>query len=384
MKVIAIFLCILGAVAAFQAPTPLHGPQFNSKSTLMKMEEESPKFDFKKAIGTAAISFSLLAGALSAVPQDVEAAQSGGRVGGNSFSSPSRSSAPRYSPSSSRLQAAPTVMPVPVPVAPMYSPFGFSPFGGFGMGISPFGFGFGFRPMINPIDLIVFGAVAWGVLQLVRGVSSSGDWGSLDDEGYSSLGAGVSVFKIQLALNCANRGADSLLGDLQRVATSSDTSSRAGLSSVVQETALCLLRRSAEWEAAASTVEYFGSRDADKAEGAFNRIAVAERSKLEKETFGNVNGMSLNNQSQNPRGVDQPTLAVVTIALAIRGETLKGFNQVSSLTDVKKALQALAADVTTDMGDNVLATELLWTPEDPAETMTKQDLIMDFPELIDL
>mmetsp|Transcript_11319 Transcript_11319/g.14699 ORF Transcript_11319/g.14699 Transcript_11319/m.14699 type:complete len:386 (-) Transcript_11319:1877-3034(-) len=385
MKLLYFFFCVLGCAAFQNAPNSFVDRNFNAKvssrSPMRMTVEEGNDYDFSKLFQTAAISFSLVAGAASFNPNEALAAQSGGRVSGkSSFSSPARTASPGYGGSQTAMYSAPAI--VPVPVAPMWSPFGFSPFGfgGFGFGYSPFGFGVS---LFNPIPLIIFGGIAWGVLQLVRGVTGSGDWGSLDDEVPSSLGAGVSVFKVQVAVNCPNRGPGSLLADLQRVSAMSDTTSRAGLSGVVQETALTLLRRSSEWEAAASSVEYFNPRNADQAESAFNKIAVMERSKLEKETFGNVGGFSIG-EGRPERGVDKPTLAVVTIALAIRGDTLKQFDGVSSMSGLKSALQSLAADVTTDMGENVLATELLWTPEDPAEIMLREDMVVDFPELVDL
>jgi uncharacterized membrane protein len=38
----------------------------------------------------------------------------------------------------------------------------------------------------------------------------------------------------------------------------------------------------------------------------------------------------------------------------------------------------------TDDGENVLATEVLWTPQDEGDVLTKRDLIQDYPELIDI
>jgi uncharacterized membrane protein len=47
-------------------------------------------------------------------------------------------------------------------------------------------------------------------------------------------------------------------------------------------------------------------------------------------------------------------------------------------------LQQLASDTTTDEGENVLGAEILWTPEEPWETLDRNDVITDFPELRDL
>jgi uncharacterized membrane protein len=79
--------------------------------------------------------------------------------------------------------------------------------------------------------------------------------------------------------------------------------------------------------------------------------------------------------------------AVVTLVLALRGESLKRFQlerSVNSASAVRSVLQQLASDTTTDEGENVLGAEILWTPEEPWETLDRNDIIADFPELRDL
>ncbi|KXZ56826.1 hypothetical protein GPECTOR_1g745 [Gonium pectorale] len=81
------------------------------------------------------VAAALIAGA--AMPEDALAAssRSGGRVGGSSGFAARKSAAPSRN---IQTQAAPTVVNnttvVVAPAAPMFSPFGFSPFGGFGFG----------------------------------------------------------------------------------------------------------------------------------------------------------------------------------------------------------------------------------------------------------
>jgi uncharacterized membrane protein len=81
------------------------------------------------------------------------------------------------------------------------------------------------------------------------------------------------------------------------------------------------------------------------------------------------------------------TQAEVTLVLALRGESLKRFQlerSVNSASAVRAVLQQLASDTTTDEGENVLGAEILWTPEEPWETLDRNDVITDFPELRDL
>eukprot|EP00640_Fibrocapsa_japonica_P001507 CAMPEP_0113934494 /NCGR_PEP_ID=MMETSP1339-20121228/1817_1 /TAXON_ID=94617 /ORGANISM="Fibrocapsa japonica" /LENGTH=388 /DNA_ID=CAMNT_0000936327 /DNA_START=73 /DNA_END=1239 /DNA_ORIENTATION=+ /assembly_acc=CAM_ASM_000762 len=386
MKCTLAISLLLGAFApgtnAFVQPQPFSRVyQFANgiRSNVQMKESANDNIFSSDGFKATALSALLIAGSLFVTPQETIAAQSGGRVGGRSFSSsPTR----QYASPPVQQQYAPSAGTVPVPVP--VSPFGFSPFGyGFGFGMSPFGFGVSY---FNPINAIVLGAVAYGVISIIGGLTSSGQWGTLDDEeGPSSLGQGVSVLKFQLALNVKDRTAMSLLNDLRVVSESSSTSSRFGLSNVVSEVALTLLRRSAEWEAVASELQYFGPRDASKAESAFGRISTGERSKVQQES-GQVDGMSVGGFANQKVGAGDgdATLAVVTIALALRGDSLKSFDGVNNISQAQAALRAISADVATDGGENVLAAEVLWTPENPSEVLSKQDVIMDFPELMDL
>lgn len=47
-------------------------------------------------------------------------------------------------------------------------------------------------------------------------------------------------------------------------------------------------------------------------------------------------------------------------------------------------LSSIASDSLVDEGECVNAVELFWTPSDREEVLVSNDLILDFPELIDL
>lgn len=64
--------------------------------------------------------------------------------------------------------------------------------------------------------------------------------------------------------------------------------------------------------------------------------------------------------------------------------TLRKTNARVLATGLKSALQTLASGALSDGGENVLAAEVLWTPEEPWEVLSREDVIEDFPELMDL
>ncbi|PNH05862.1 hypothetical protein TSOC_007845 [Tetrabaena socialis] len=138
-----------------------------------KPEEASPLKIMALPLASM-VAAALIAGA--AMPEDAMAAQrSGGRMGGYSgFSA-------RKAPASSRnvqTRSAPTTVNnttvVVAPAAPMFSPFGFSPFGGYGMGM-----GFG-MPIFMPggffsglIGLMFVSLLFSVVFNVIRGFASA-------------------------------------------------------------------------------------------------------------------------------------------------------------------------------------------------------------------
>jgi uncharacterized membrane protein len=55
-----------------------------------------------------------------------------------------------------------------------------------------------------------------------------------------------------------------------------------------------------------------------------------------------------------------------------------------SFSGTKDVLASIASDSLVEGGECVNAVELFWTPSDREEVLVSQDVILDFPELIDL
>ena len=91
------------------------------------------------------------------------------------------------------------------------------------------------------------------------------------------LGKGITVGKVQIALNSPNRGPDSIFGILEREAK--DDKSLAELTNAI---CLALLRKKDDWIGAAGTGEWFSQNDGGKAESKFNDYANKEAFKFEK------------------------------------------------------------------------------------------------------
>uniref|UniRef100_A0A6T0A215 DUF1517 domain-containing protein n=1 Tax=Chrysotila carterae TaxID=13221 RepID=A0A6T0A215_CHRCT len=241
---------------------------------------------------------------------------------------------------------------------PVYSPFGFGGFGFSPFGFSPFGyggFGLGFG---LPLPLVLF---ALGGLALTSFRSSRGIEPEMmgDDPG--------AAYCIQLACYCGDRE-KSLYGRLQSLARTAETDTYEGLQQLVSDTCLAMLRSSNDWLAARTSTNLKGFFKND-VESQYNRIVVQERSKWESEQ---------QQLSRTTSKAGQPTYMVVTLVVLLReGSELPAISGTPTLRD---AIAQLAADVSVE--DNLIAAEVLWTPEEDDDVMDRDDMFLNFPELI--
>jgi uncharacterized membrane protein len=276
------------------------------------------------------------------------AARAGGRIGGGSFRAPSRTVTPRSyrSPSGG----------------------GYYPGGGFGFPfLFPlFGFGGGFGGLFT---ILLFIGLANFVMRAVREMGSDGDGAGVDNPT-------VSVAKVQIGLLAEAR---SLQDDLNRMALSADTSSSEGLTQVLQEATLSLLRHPEYWQYATAKTE---STRLLSAEQSFNQLVLAERSKLKGETLSNVNSR-LQQASAPAELTGQGELAatkpgeyiVATLVVASQGKL--DLPKISTTQDVRQTLSRLGAV----SSDRLLAVEILWTPQASGETLTSDEMVAEYPEL---
>ncbi|ESA36138.1 membrane protein [Leptolyngbya sp. Heron Island J] len=276
------------------------------------------------------------------------AARAGGRIGGGSFRAPR----PSRTYSSPRSYRGP-------------SGGGYYPGGGFGFGfpfIMPlFGFGGG-----GLFSLLVFFAIA---SFLVRSFRSTGIG---EGETYTPNPT-VSVARLQVGLLAKARH---LQDDLNRLATSADTSSSSGLAKVLQESTLSLLRHPEYWTYAdTDTVQ----TKLASAEVEFNRLALTERSKFSHEAVSNVNNQLSGNNSATLPDADSSLQSgqyiIATVIVATQGKLT--IPKVNSDQDLNQALNQIGAIPS----DSLMAVEVLWTPQASGETLTNDEVIAQYPNL---
>jgi uncharacterized membrane protein len=292
--------------------------------------------------------------------QSASAAASGGRIGGGSFRTPS----PSFS-SPGRTYTSP---------GGGYGGGGYYPGGGFGYGypflVPSIGIG-GFGSLFT---VLIFLAIAGFLVQTLRS-ARSGDSGY----GYDGASSTVSLAKLQVGLLSEAR---SLQADLNRIAEVADTGSTEGLSQVLQETTLALLRHPEYWAYANSQIQ---QTNLLSAENQFNRLALSERSKFSAETLSNVDNLLKQaeaRQALSAAGGELATLEkapgeyiVVTLLVATEGKLQ--LPAINNTQDLRQAISQIGAVPS----DRLLALEVLWTPQAEGDTLSADEVIAQYPEL---
>ena len=261
-------------------------------------------------------------------------ARGGGRIGGGGFRAPSRSApAPRS---------------------------GGRPGGGIGFPfLLPF---FGFGGFGSIFTILIFFAVANFI---VRSFQNAGFGGG----GVATANPKVTVAKVQVGLLAQAKDLQKELNDLAQRA---DTGSAAGRSMVLQEATLSLLRHPEYW--------VYGKTESnisqlDSAESQFNRLALSERSKYDEETLYNVEGISQQTTTETSSGEMPSEYIVVTIIAGVQGKV--EMPKANSADDIRQALRQLGSTGS----DNLLAVEVIWTPQAENDTLSNDDLLAAYPDL---
>ncbi|MDJ0518558.1 MAG: DUF1517 domain-containing protein [Trichodesmium sp. MO_231.B1] len=280
------------------------------------------------------------------------AVRSGGRMGGGSFRMPSRAyTSPTRSPGGGYYRGGGFGFPFLIP---------FFGFGGFG----------------SLFTILIFIAIANFLVSSFRRATSGDEF-----ENYSDNPT-VSVARVQVGLLAEAR---SLQTDLDRIAENADTGFAAGRVQVLQEATLSLLRHPEYWSYGAAQSE---QARLDSAEAKFNQYALTERSKFSEETLSNYNNQLISKDVQTALPVSdtngelvsqQPEAPgeyiVVTIIVGTQGKLI--LPTINSTEDLRRALSQMGSI----SSEQLLAVEVLWTPQASGDTLTSDDMIAEYPDV---
>ena len=139
----------------------------------------------------------------------------------------------------------------------------------------------GLKPSLLNKSLVDTNVVTYN--KAISSLHLFGDLGKVFEES-GPLGKGITVGKVQVALQASDRSSSSIFGLLEKKAKSSDDSP-AQLAKLCSDVSLALLRKSDDWTAACSSSQWFSGNDAGKAERTFNDLANKEAAKFEKVSY---------------------------------------------------------------------------------------------------
>ena len=317
---------------------------------------------------------------------EASARSSGGRSGGGSFrsspspssgssSSPSRSTGSDRSPSYQRNYGGGGTVIVPVPGGPsIYN----DPYRNDGYRSGDYNNGQASTDdswlgcIVGLIFLGVSAAVIFGLVFLVVKAMRGSDGASGTDELDNDI---VTVSKIQVALLAVARDIQSELTDLSLEV---DTDTPEGLLQLVQEASLALLRMPENWSHVLADSQTVKSRE--EAEALFQKSSIAERSKFSVETLTNVGGRVNKRDGFKPNPDEDPAAYIVVTLLVGTAHDRRLFEQVRTEAELTSALEQLASLPS----DYLMAFELLWSPQESSDSLTYDELLTEYTEMVQL
>jgi uncharacterized membrane protein len=234
------------------------------------------------------------------------------------------------------------------------------------------GYGFGGGGLSSLLVLGVLGFAAFSLVRAARRSRSGGGWGFGGDEGESDvdLGRGY-VYRLQIALGRSARG---IQDRLARFASEGDTSTEAGLASLLQQTSLELLREKDSIRYAG--VDASGPMSLTNAETKLNSYSLAERSRFQVERVRGADGSVRRASEGAEEGKEALEYVVVTLVVATRA-AVPGWKAISERGDVERLLAQLGSATP----NGLLGLEVIWTPADPNDSMTETDVMTTYPDL---
>lgn len=182
----------------------------------------------------------------------------------------------------------------------------------------------------------------------------------------------VTISKLQVALSAQATGVQK---ELSQLSLRVNTDTPEGLLELLQESALILLRHSEYWSHVLSSSQ---SISIDKAQQAFNQLSLAERSKFNAETLSNMHGNLTQKTVVSPD--DETAAYIVVTLLAGTAHDRRLFQDIRSAEDLKTALEKLAATPS----DYLMTFELLWSPQDESDSLTYDELLTEYTEMLQL
>lgn len=162
---------------------------------------------------------------------------------------------------------------------------------------------------------------------------------------------------------------------LNQMVAGINTNTKEGLTEALRETVLVLLRSPENWTHARAVSKTVSSRE--EAARLFEQWSIEERGKFTSETLVNVGGKIRQQQlTLNPN--DDPAAYIVVTLIVGTEDDRPLFGPIHTVEELKLALRRLGA-----IPPEYLAIyELLWTPQDPTDSLSREELLTGYADMV--
>lgn len=184
----------------------------------------------------------------------------------------------------------------------------------------------------------------------------------------------ITVTQLQIALLAQARYVQEALTQLSLQA---NLETQAGLSEFLRETVLALLRSPENWSHARIGSQTLKSRE--QASQTFEQLSIQERSKLSSETLVNMGGQIRRQTLQVNQEADPASYIVVTLLLGTADDRPIA-NSVHSAEELKTILKRLGGITPAYL----MVFELIWTPQDVSDSLSHDQLLTYYSDLIQI
>ena len=217
------------------------------------------------------------------------------------------------------------------------------------------------------IILLMGGAATYFIIRALFFRSQPKSTGDLGNDTFT-------ISKLQVALLAQAREVQARLTELSLEV---DTNTPEGLMTLMQESAIALIRTPENWTHASTSSQ---SVPSSKAEEVFNKLSLEERSKFSEETLVNVSGRVARRQEAIASPDKDPSAYIVVTLLVGTEHDKPLFGEVKNIQDLQKALEAIASIPAT----HLLVFELLWSPQADSDSLTYDELLTEYTNMIQI
>ncbi|GAB4463451.1 MAG: hypothetical protein OHK0037_16100 [Elainellaceae cyanobacterium] len=162
---------------------------------------------------------------------------------------------------------------------------------------------------------------------------------------------------------------------LNQMVAGINTDTKEGLTETLRETVLVLLRSPENWTHARALSKTVSNRE--EAARLFEQWSIEERGKFTSETLVNVSG-KIRRQTLDPNPTDDPAAYIVVTLIVGTEDDRPLFGPIHTVDELKLALRRLGA-----VPPEYLAIyELLWTPQDPTDSLSREELLMGYADMV--